>query len=109
MPWGVAQRGEAEGPPDPLQVGWWGCLGGREDPPLRLSTLGLEFWNLLSGGEVGSCCRTLNPLSLSLFLLRPSQTVLRIVVLGIWDYIENKIEVNTGATPSPSPGAPPHP
>lgn len=36
-------------------------------------------------------------LSLSFSL---SQTVFRIVVLGIWDYIENKVEVSIGVVPS---------
>lgn len=34
------------------------------------------------------------------------QTVLRIVVLGIWDYIENKIEVRTRSSPSHQPTHP---
>ena len=35
------------------------------------------------------------------FLTSSPQTVLRIVVLGIWDYIENKIEVKTSVPRTP--------
>lgn len=37
------------------------------------------------------------------FLTSSLQTVLRIVVLGIWDYIENKIEVKTSVPRTPQP------
>lgn len=56
---------------------------------------------IFSAGGRGQALEKNNHFSPSL------QTVLRIVVLGIWDYIENKIEVKTSVhPPTPQPRHP---
>ncbi|KAK2489141.1 hypothetical protein MC885_004064, partial [Smutsia gigantea] len=66
---------------------WCGCERAKQGS----RALDSELWNLLCWGE-GAWTAIMQPL-----LISSPQTVLRIVVLGIWDYIENKIEVFDGA------------
>lgn len=59
----------------------------RGRPALSIVPGALEHVLWVLGTVTGTSC------------LSSSQTVLRIVVLGIWDYIENKIGVKTNAHP----------
>ncbi|OWK51626.1 Transmembrane protein C15orf27 [Lonchura striata] len=76
-----------------------GMLCGTPTPNPALNVCQVDFQSLLtcadsqqqSGNE--NICVSFQPLE----LLTPINTILRIVVLGIWDYIENKIEVFDGA------------
>ena len=56
-----------------------------------------QLWSLCWWKQVGRAVTTPS------FLTSSPQTVLRIVVLGIWDYIENKIEVKTVSLAPPEP------
>lgn len=51
-----------------------------------------EIWSLIFINLFLSICGSFPLICVSLL---PSQTVFRIVVLGIWDYIENKVEVSS--------------
>lgn len=92
-----------------IHLHWgWGRHGSEEgigDGEGLFLSLYMEtvLWILSSGifSATGRHCRTITT-----FLPSFPQTVLRIVVLGIWDYIENKIEVKTRGCPNPLPRHP---
>ena len=70
-------------------------LGEGSSPGSR--ALDSQLWSLCWWKQVGRAVTTAS------FLTSSPQTVLRIVVLGIWDYIENKIEVKTVSLAPPEP------
>ena len=82
------QGGTGEGTRTERHVGEDSSRGGR--------ALDSQLWSLLCWWkQVGRA------VTMPSFLTSSPQTVLRIVVLGIWDYIENKIEVKTSVPRTP--------
>ncbi|XP_070214642.1 transmembrane protein 266 isoform X1 [Bos mutus] len=78
------------------------ALGDRQDGCYPLYGYGNEAWEkldfpLVRVSSAFQFAGVIHWISLAILSVFFSETVLRIVVLGIWDYIENKIEVFDGA------------